>query len=101
MNRPVEPVERLYTTPITSQFVDQRLEHEVTDEAVAAGRNSQRFQSLCGQLFVAAPLAAPPGRPCPACAAILVTASRAAAPAAAHQRRRRRHGLLRRLLNRA
>ncbi|MGH3814264.1 MAG: hypothetical protein ACRDUV_17740 [Pseudonocardiaceae bacterium] len=101
MNRPVESAERLYTTPITSQFVDQRLEHQVTDEAVAAGRNSQRFQSLCGQFFIAAPLVAPPGRPCPACAAILTTASRAAAPTVAHQPRRRRHGLLQRLLNRA
>lgn len=111
MNRPAESIqepqrgagvaERLYTTPITSQLVDQRLEHQVTDGAVAAGRNAHRYQALCGQLFVAAPLVAPPGRPCPACAAILAAASRAAAPAAAHQPRQRRRGLLRRLLNRA
>ncbi|MGH3692795.1 MAG: hypothetical protein ACRDRX_02120 [Pseudonocardiaceae bacterium] len=87
--------EGLYTTPITSQLVDQRLEHRVTDESLAAGRGSHRYQALCGQSFVAAPLAAPPGRPCPACAAILGTTSR---PAAVPQPRRRRHGLLWRLL---
>ncbi|MGH3799302.1 MAG: hypothetical protein ACRDTD_04045 [Pseudonocardiaceae bacterium] len=99
MNRPVEScsVERLYTTPITSQLPD-RLEHQVTDEAAAVGRKSPLYQALCGQLFVAAPLAAPPCRPCPDCAAILATASRAAA---ARQPRHRRHGLLRWLLNRA
>ncbi|MGH4002428.1 MAG: hypothetical protein ACRDTJ_33750 [Pseudonocardiaceae bacterium] len=84
-----------YTTPITSQFVDQRLEHRVTDESLADGRDSHRYQAVCGQLFVAAPLAAPPGRPCPACAAILATTSR---PAAVPQPRQRRQGLLRRLL---
>ena len=80
------------TTPITSQLVDQRLEHRVTDEAVAAGHGSCRYLALCGQVFVAAPLAAPPGRPCPACATILVQACR---PPAVPQRRQ---GLLRRLL---
>lgn len=84
-----------YTTPITSQLVDQRLEHRVTDEAIAAGHSSRRYQALCGQVFVAAPLAAPPGRPCPACAAILAQASR---PASMSQPRHRRDGLLRRLL---
>ncbi|MGH3874594.1 MAG: hypothetical protein ACRDSR_24350 [Pseudonocardiaceae bacterium] len=97
MNRPVE---RLYTTPITSQFVDERLEHQVTDEAAAAGRHADRYQALCGRLFVAAPLIAPPGRPCSDCAAILATASGAAEPAAAHQLHQRRHGLLRWLRNR-
>ncbi|MGH3887175.1 MAG: hypothetical protein ACRDSZ_11530 [Pseudonocardiaceae bacterium] len=87
--------ERLYTTPITSQLVDQQLEHQVTDEAVVTGRHSHRYQALCGQLFIAAPMVAPPGRPCPTCAAILVTASQ---PAAVPQPRHRRQGLLRRLL---
>lgn len=45
--------QRLHTTPITSQFVDQRLEHQVTDEALAA-RHANRDQALCGRLFVAA-----------------------------------------------
>jgi hypothetical protein len=107
MNRPVESArvplhghgsaERRYTTPITSQFVDQQLEHQVTDEAVAAGRNAPRYQALCGQLFVAAASASPPGRPCPDCARILAAASRAAVPADRHNPRRR---LLRRLLRR-
>ncbi|MGH3846266.1 MAG: hypothetical protein ACRDS0_33335 [Pseudonocardiaceae bacterium] len=88
-------VERLYTTPVTSQLVDQRLEHRVTDDAIAAGRGSHRYQALCGQLFVAAPMAAPPGRPCPACAAILVNASR---PVAVPPPRQHRRGLLVRLL---
>ncbi len=92
--------QRLYTTPITSQFVDQRLEHRVTDEALAA-RHANRYQALCGDVFIAAPLIAPPGRQCPDCAALLATASRAAAPAAPHQPRHRRHGLLRRLLGRS
>jgi hypothetical protein len=87
--------ERLYTTPITSQLVDQRLEHRVTDEAIAAGHDSRRYQALCGQVFVAAPMAAPPGRPCPTCAAILVRVSR---PASVPQPRHRSDGLLRRLL---
>ena len=97
MNRPVESCsdEWLYTTPITSQFVDQRLEHRVTDEALAA-RHANRYQSLCGQVFIAAPLVAPPGRPCPDCAAILATASQAQVT-----QRQLRRGLLRRLLRRA
>lgn len=89
--------EPLHTTPITSQFVDQRLEHRVTDEALAA-RSANRYQALCGDVFIAAPLAAPPGQPCPNCAALVVTASHAAAPATQHQPRHRRHGLLQRLL---
>ena len=89
---------RRYTTPITSQFVDQRLEHQVTDEAAATGRHAGRYEALCGDVFIAAPLIAPPGRPCPDCAAILAAGSRAAAPTAQHQPRHRRRGLLRRLL---
>ncbi|MGH3769593.1 MAG: hypothetical protein ACRDTX_31345, partial [Pseudonocardiaceae bacterium] len=91
----VTMVERIFTTPITSELVDQRLEHRVTDEAIAAARSSHRYQALCGQVFVAAPMAAPPGPLCPACAALLVTASR---PAGVPEPRRRRQGLLRRWL---
>lgn len=85
------------TIPVTAQFVEQWLEHQVTDAAVAASRYSHRYQALCGQLFIAAPLVAPPGRPCPDCAAALVSASQAAAPTG-DQPWHRRHGLLRRLL---
>lgn len=96
-NQPDRPVldrmlSAVKTTPITSQLVDQRLEHRVTDEAIAAGHGSRRYLAVCGQVFVAAPLAAPPGRPCPVCATMLVQANR---PAVMPQRRQ---GLLRRLL---
>ncbi|MGH3870807.1 MAG: hypothetical protein ACRDSR_04705 [Pseudonocardiaceae bacterium] len=83
---------RLRTTAITSQFVDQQLEHRVSDAALAA-RLPDRYQALCGDVFIAAPLAAPPGPPCPACAAVLATASGTTAT-------QRRRGLLRRLLPR-
>lgn len=80
------------TVPITAQLVEQRLEHQVTDEAAAASRSSHRYQALCGQLFIAAPLAAPSGRPCPDCIAALAAVPRPAALAAPH---RKRHGLTR------
>jgi hypothetical protein len=91
----VTVAKRLYTIPITAQFGAQ-LEHHVTDEAAAAGRQSGQYQALCGCLFLAAPMAAPVGRPCAACAAILAASRRAAAPPAAHQSR---HGLISRLLH--
>ncbi|MGH4007031.1 MAG: hypothetical protein ACRDTH_02495 [Pseudonocardiaceae bacterium] len=82
--------ERLYTAPITAGF-GVRVAHEVTDEAFAAGRGE--YVALCGCIFVPAPLAAPPGRPCPACLGVLA----AAHPAAATPRQRV-PGLLRRLV---
>ncbi len=85
--------QRLYTTPITAQF-GARVAHEVTDEAFAAGRGE--YQALCGCVFVPAALAAPVGRPCPACLGILSASRRAAAPREPHSRCR---GLLRRLLS--
>lgn len=85
---------RSYTIPVTAQLVDQRFEHRVTEEAAAASSHS-RYQALCGQLFIAALLAAPPGPPCPACAAVLASP---APPTDPRQARHRRHGLLRRLL---
>ncbi|MGH3695939.1 MAG: hypothetical protein ACRDRX_18430 [Pseudonocardiaceae bacterium] len=86
------------TIPVTAQLVEQQLEHRVTDAAVAASRQSDRYQAVCGQLFIAASLAAPPGRPCPDCMAVLMTESRVAALAAPHRSRGRRPGLLWRLL---
>ncbi|MGQ0719894.1 MAG: hypothetical protein ACT4NP_21745 [Pseudonocardiales bacterium] len=71
----------------------------MTDEAFAAGRGE--YEALCGCVFVAAPLAAPAGRPCPACLGVLAATRRAAGLATAHQPhrpRQRRRGLLRRLL---
>lgn len=86
-----------YTIPVTAQLVEQRLEHRVTDAAAAASRQSDRYQALCGQLFIAAALAAPPGRPCPDCASVLAAASRPATTPEP-QPRHRRHGILRGLL---
>lgn len=84
------------TIPVTAQLVEQRLEHRVTDAAAAASRQSDRYQALCGQRFIAAPLAAPPGLPCPDCSAVLAAVPRpATTPGRQHHRR---HGLLRRLL---
>lgn len=85
------------TIPVTAQLVEQQLEHRVTDAAAVASRQSDRYQALCGQRFIAASLAAPPGRPCPGCAAVLASES-APATTPGRQPRHRRHGLLRRLL---
>jgi len=90
--------ERLYTAPITAGF-GVRVAHEVTDEAFAAGQGE--YEALCGCVFIPAPLAAPPGRPCQECLDVLAAAHQAAALAGAHQPHRRghrRHGLLRRLV---
>jgi hypothetical protein len=87
------------TIPVTAQLVEQRLEHRVTSAAAAASRRSSRYQAICGQLFIAAALAAPPGPPCPDCAAALAIASGAEIPEADHQPRSHRDGLLRRLLS--
>lgn len=87
--------ERLYTAPITAGF-GVRVAHEVTDEAFAASRSE--YKALCGCVFIPAPLAAPPGRPCQECLDVLAAAHQAAALTGAHRRRHRRHGLLRRLV---
>ncbi|MGH3569181.1 MAG: hypothetical protein ACRDRH_24790 [Pseudonocardia sp.] len=86
-----------YTAPITAQFGD-RLEHEVTDEDACAARRGE-YPALCGVVFVAAPMIAEAGAPCPDCAAIIAS-HRAAAEAAARRRpRHRRRGLLWRLFH--
>jgi hypothetical protein len=85
---------RWCTSSITAQF-GVRVAHEVTDEAFAAGRDGE-YRSLCGCLFVAAPLVAAPGRPCEACLDVLAAVRRAAG--APHRPRHRRVGLLRRLV---
>lgn len=88
------------TFPVTAQLVEQQLEHRVTEAAAAASRQSDRYQAVCGQLFIAASLAAPPGRPCPDCVAALAAESRMATPMGPPRTRGRRLGLLRRLLRR-
>jgi hypothetical protein len=85
---------RWWTSPITAQF-GVPVAHEVTDKAFAAGRDGE-YRALCGCLFVAAPLVAAPGRPCPECLGVLAAVRRAAA--APHRPRHRRVGLWRRLV---
>jgi hypothetical protein len=60
---------RLYTTAITCGV--DGLAHEVTDENMAAGRHAGRYQALCGYRVLAAAMAAPIGRPCSRCTAVL------------------------------
>ncbi|MGH3772182.1 MAG: hypothetical protein ACRDRW_12430 [Pseudonocardiaceae bacterium] len=88
--------QRVYTIRMTA-LLGARLEHEVTEDAFAAGRTAGRgeFQALCGPVFIPAAMVAPPGRPCPECLDIL-SASRQAARS--RRARHRRPGLLRRLL---
>ena len=85
---------RLCTSPMTAQF-GVPVAHEVTDEAFAAGRDGE-YRALCGCLFVAAPLVAAPGRPCPECRGVLAAVRRAAG--VPHRPRHRRVGRWRRLV---
>jgi hypothetical protein len=109
VTRPELPVEegkpvvgRLCTASITAQFGTQ-VAHEVTDEAFAASDRGE-YEALCGAVFVAAPLVAPVGRPCPRCLSVLAAALRAATSTGAPRQRRpprsrrRGGGLLRRLM---
>lgn len=50
----------------------QGWEHIVTDETMLLGRYTGHYVTLCGATVEAASLAAPPGRPCPACRASLL-----------------------------
>ncbi|MGB8198944.1 MAG: hypothetical protein WCF33_04485 [Pseudonocardiaceae bacterium] len=87
--------ERLFTIPITCYF--DRRAHEVTDENIAAGRQSGHYQALCGYRVIAAAMAAPVGRPCPDCVAVLVASLPPTCPA--RRGRHRRPGWLRRILH--
>ena len=78
--------ERLFTIPITC-YIDRRA-HEVTDENTAAGRRTGYYEALRGYRVIAAAMAAPVGRPCPECTAVLV-ASRPPTDPARHGRHRR------------
>lgn len=66
-SRPTRSSRRYDSTPITGQL--DGLAHEVSDENVAASRDGE-YLALCGHRFLAAPLVAPVGRPCPQCAAV-------------------------------
>jgi hypothetical protein len=61
--------ERLYTIPVTCCRDGQA--HDVTDESAAAGRATGDYQALCGYVVVPAAMAAPVGRPCERCTAVL------------------------------
>jgi hypothetical protein len=87
-------VERLFTIPITCYY--DRRAHEVTDENIAAGRRSGHYEALCGYRVIAAAMAAPAGRPCPECVAVLVAARSLAVPA--RRGRHRRLGWLSRVM---
>jgi hypothetical protein len=86
--------ERLFTIPITCYF-DHRA-HEVTDENITAGRRTGHYQALCGYQVIAAAMAAPVGRPCPVCVAVLVASRPSTSPA--RRGRHRRPGWLERIL---
>ncbi len=45
--------------------------HQVDDAVLASGLGSGHLAALCGRSILAAPMAAPPGPPCPLCAAVL------------------------------
>ncbi|MBV9161578.1 MAG: hypothetical protein JO281_08515 [Pseudonocardiales bacterium] len=87
--------ERLYTIPITCGV--DGLAHEVTDENTAAGRHTGHYEALCGYRVVAAAMAAPVGRPCTRCTAVLVAAHQPTSPA--RRGRHRWHGWLWRMLH--
>lgn len=50
---------------------DDRRSHEVDDAVFASSLGSGRLAALCGRTILAAPMAAPPGPPCPLCRAVL------------------------------
>ena len=87
--------ERLFTIPITCYF--DRRAHEVTDENIAAGRRTGHYQALCGYRIIAASMAAPVGRPCPKCVAVVIAARYPTEQA--RRRRHRRPGWLWRILH--
>jgi hypothetical protein len=68
---------RHWTTPLTDQFADQ-LTHQVADGHAARADNGVR--AICGRFITPAPLAAPVGKPCPACAADVAPPSRLEQP---------------------
>jgi hypothetical protein len=50
---------------------NDRRNHQVDDAVYASGLGSGRLAALCGRSIMAAPMAAPPGPPCPLCSAVL------------------------------
>ncbi|MGH3816621.1 MAG: hypothetical protein ACRDRE_02450 [Pseudonocardiaceae bacterium] len=90
---------RRYTIRMTARLGAQ-VEHEVTEDAFAAGRAAGQgeYQALCGPVFTPTAMVAPPGPPCPECRDILAASRQATASTTSRRPRHRRPGLLRRLL---
>jgi hypothetical protein len=63
--------ERHFTIPVTCCVDGQA--HHVTGQSLIAGRPTGQYQALCGYLVWAAALAAPLGRPCADCTALVTT----------------------------
>jgi hypothetical protein len=61
--------DRLDAIPITCCQDGQ--DHDVTDENVAAGQHTDRYQARCGYLVLAAVLVTPVGQPCASCTALV------------------------------
>ncbi|MCA1705658.1 MAG: hypothetical protein LC808_21325 [Actinobacteria bacterium] len=51
--------------------VEDGHDHRIGDAALGAGHQSGRYHALCGRLVISAPLVAPAGPACPACAEAL------------------------------
>lgn len=79
-------VKRTDTLPITCSLDGQA--HDITDDNLTAGQHTGQYQAVCGHLVLAAALAAPIGRPCPACTAVSVTATTGPAHRSRHRRPR-------------
>lgn len=56
-----------YATPVTEQF-GAGLTHQVFDVHAANRLDGHLVRAVCGRLITPAPMSAPSGRPCPACA---------------------------------
>ena len=73
--------------------------HDVPDDSMAAGQRTGQYQALCGYLVSAAALAAPIGRPCPDCTALLAAHQPAPTIGTARRSRHRQPGWLWRILH--
>jgi hypothetical protein len=56
-----------HTTPVTEQF-GAGLTHQVFDARAANRMDGDLLRTACGRLITPAPMSAPIGEPCPACA---------------------------------
>ncbi|MGH3764552.1 MAG: hypothetical protein ACRDS0_05215 [Pseudonocardiaceae bacterium] len=84
------------TIPITCCVDGQS--HDIPDGNVTAGHDGH-YQALCGHLVLAAALAAPVGRPCASCNAMVAAHRAAPNSSTGRHSRHRQPGLLSRLLH--